>query len=252
MGIKVHPSTLRLTECSGERKEITITPTIPVKKDEFLGQNYLEISFSVPEGFTLSQCKVQLSETTPVKVSIVADCKSYSGDGLDKFIMPEIEGAHSRFWNSVMKLPSVWISVVGSSDRVQRCRTYTDPHYESFGGQSFTFMGHGDFILYKNKKRFFEVHTRQWVCSTNADTCNCGAVLRDHNNVIEFNCCNGNLHYDQTTPVRVRVRSKNRLSPGISVTQTLEGFNSKYIVSTRYGHGVKCACFCFSSVLDCI
>jgi len=105
---KVHPSTLRLTECSNESKEITITPTIPVKRDPHQ-QKYLQISFSVPKGFSLRQCKVELSETTPVKVTVVADCKSYIADGLDKFILPEIEGTHSQFWNSVMKLPSVWV-----------------------------------------------------------------------------------------------------------------------------------------------
>ena len=62
-------------------------------------------------------------------------------------------------------------------------------------------------------------------------TCNCGLVLRDHNDVIEFNCCNERLYYDLVTPMRVKVRSKQRLSPGISITQTRITFNSEYKVS---------------------
>ncbi|XP_022804686.1 von Willebrand factor D and EGF domain-containing protein-like, partial [Stylophora pistillata] len=105
-----------------------------------------------------------------------------------------------------------------------------DPHYESFLPSWFSFMGQGDFILYRNAERNFEVHTRQWVCSEFAETCNCGAVIRDHNDVIEFNCCNENRYFDRTTPIRVKVRSEKRLAPGISITQTISGFNSKYLI----------------------
>ena len=59
-------------------------------------------------------------------------------------------------------------------------------------------------------------------------------VLRDRNDVIEFNCCNEYLDYDQVTPIRVRVRSKKRLAPGISIRQTLTGFNSKYRVNYSF------------------
>ena len=71
----------------------------------------------------------------------------------------------------------------------------------------------------------------QWICSDTADTCNCGTVLRDHNDVIEFNCCNENLHFDHTSPIRVKVRSRKRLAPGIHITQTFSGFYSEYVVS---------------------
>ena len=56
-------------------------------------------------------------------------------------------------------------------------------------------------------------------------------MLRDHNDVIEFNCCNERLHYDHVTPIRVKVRSKQRLSPGISITQTQMSFYAQYKVS---------------------
>ena len=62
-------------------------------------------------------------------------------------------------------------------------------------------------------------------------TCNCGLVLRDHNDVIEFNCCNEHLRYDRVTAIRVKVRSKQRLSPGISITQTQMSFYAQYKVS---------------------
>jgi len=62
-------------------------------------------------------------------------------------------------------------------------------------------------------------------------------VLRDHNDVIEFNCCNENLYYDHTTPIRYKVRSKKRLAPGISIKQQFPGFYSRYEV--LFPSGVK-------------
>ena len=62
--------------------------------------------------------------------------------------------------------------------------------------------------------------------------CNCGAVLRDHNDVIEFNCCNDHMVRDGRTPLRVKIRSEKCLSPGISITKLQPGVrNAKYQVS---------------------
>ena len=78
---------------------------------------------------------------------------------------------------------------------------------------------------------YFQVHTRQWACGGSGVTCNCGLALRDHNDVIEFNCCNKRLYFDRVTPIRVKRRSKGGLSPAISVTQTQMSFYAQYEVS---------------------
>ena len=64
-------------------------------------------------------------------------------------------------------------------------------------------------------------------------TCICGVVLRDHNDVIEFNSCNDllKLDYSNPTPLRVRIRSKKCLSPGISIKNIIPGANAQYEVS---------------------
>ncbi|KAJ7392897.1 hypothetical protein OS493_008134 [Desmophyllum pertusum] len=92
-------------------------------------------------------------------------------------------------------------------------------------------MGLGDYILYKNTERNFEVQTRQWACNNEKTiSCNCGAVLRDHNDVIEFNCCNKNRKRDETTPITVKIRSNKCLAPGISIKKLIPGINGKYEV----------------------
>ncbi|XP_067040326.1 neurogenic locus notch homolog protein 1-like [Acropora muricata] len=100
-------------------------------------------------------------------------------------------------------------------------------------------MGHGDFRLYKNSERYFEVQTRQWTCNGGV-TCNCGVVLRDHNDVIEFNCCNDLMKRDEKTPIRVKIRSNKCLSPGISIKKSQPGVTSaKYQVMFPSGAKVE-------------
>ena len=89
---------------------------------------------------------------------------------------------------------------------------------------------------------YLQVHTRQWACDNQPFpkgghngagriSCNCGAVLRDHNDVIEFNCCNQLMVRDRRTPITVKIRSKKCLSPGISIKKVIPGVNGKYEVS---------------------
>ena len=77
-----------------------------------------------------------------------------------------------------------------------------------------------------------KVQTRQWSCNGGV-TCNCGVVLRDHNDVIEFNCCNDLMTRDETTPIRVKIRSNKCLSPGISIKKSQPG-----VTSTKYQVGL--------------
>ena len=78
----------------------------------------------------------------------------------------------------------------------------------------------------------FQVQTKQWGCNREGITCNCGVIIRDHNDLISFSCC-GNppkLHRDNLTPISVDIPRKKCLAPGIAITQLIKGFNSKYEV----------------------
>lgn len=56
-------------------------------------------------------------------------------------------------------------------------------------------------------------------------------MLRDHNDVIEFNGCNDFLKQDKITPLIVKIKSKKCLAPGISIKKMIPGVsNAKYEV----------------------
>lgn len=77
------------------------------------------------------------------------------------------------------------------------------------------------------------MQTRHWACNRlrNDISCNCGVVLRDHNDVIEFNCCNGLLNQDGLSALTVKIKSKKCLAPGITIKNKNPGSNSQYEVS---------------------
>ena len=82
-------------------------------------------------------------------------------------------------------------------------------------------------------KSFNKVHTRQWTCGSTV-TCICGVVVRDHNDVIEFNCCNDIMERVDTTPIIVKIRSKKCLAQGISIKKVVTGIkDAQYEVSLK-------------------
>ena len=61
--------------------------------------------------------------------------------------------------------------------------------------------------------------------------CNCVVAIRDHNDLIRFSCCNPpKMRQDKSTPISVEIPGAKCVAPGISLTQLIKGFNSKYEV----------------------
>jgi len=239
-GIQVYPraTTFTLTTCSLSITSFTITPTIPARRDR--NGQWPKISFWLPEEIQLinndDQCVIELRETESVLVEIKTTCPATGvSEGL-KAIVPHISDLHfSNVWRTDVGLPTIWVRVVTPVETLHKCTSVTDPHYTALSpggnGGYFDFMGLGDYILYRNTERNFEVQTRQWACNTDKTvSCNCGAVLRDHNDVIEFSCCNDLLTRDFITPITVKIRSKKCLAPGISIKNIIQGVNGEYEV----------------------
>ncbi|XP_068690355.1 uncharacterized protein [Montipora foliosa] len=221
-GLKVHPTVLNLEACNldHDHHTITITPTIPVRKTT---RGLPKLTFRTPREVTiLTGCQIDLKpDVEPVEISVKALCGQKVSEGL-KLVIPKILQRNSLFWNKDVGLPTIWVHVRAKKE-IEQCKSWGDPHYRTLQpltfGPQFHFYGKGDFVLYKNTERYFEVQTRQWSCG-GSFTCNCGVVIRDHNNVIEFNSCNVLLERDSSSPLRVKIRSEKCLSPGISIKKT--------------------------------
>ncbi|XP_074620014.1 uncharacterized protein LOC141878864 isoform X2 [Acropora palmata] len=244
-GIHVSPTTLLISECKDPFfHEITLTPTIPVRRNSM--EKALSVTFYLPKGLWLvnkEKCSVQLEGTKSVTVKVGATCTTLYG--LKKFsvITPKItnDPSESKFWG-FFGLPTIWVTVLQKNQPLHKCMSVTDPHilvlHKVDGPQRWhDFYGHEEYLLYRNQERNFEVQTKQWACNRQGITCNCGVVIRDHNDLISFSCC-GNppkAHRDDFTPVSVDIPRKKCLAPGITITQLIKGFNTKYEVIVPTG-----------------
>ncbi|XP_068690657.1 uncharacterized protein [Montipora foliosa] len=244
-GIKVSPATLRLRPCGRQPYEhtITIQPSIPVRQNA--RGEYINGSIAKPDVINLEDnfCEFVLKDRNPVAIKVSVDCPLPHYDGRERAIVVEVSLGNDEFW--VHSVRTIWVTILRS--HVERCKSYTDPHYFAMDrldiDRPFDFFGHGDFVLYKNTEKNFEVQTRQWYCNHGEITCNCGVVLRDHNDVIEFSCCNKELTHEaltQPTPLQIKIRSKKCLRPGISVVKSeIKGSNIDYEVVFPTGVKVK-------------
>ena len=100
--------------CALSTEEITITPTIPIRRDKFRGLP--KISFWTPPDVDLldtkSSCQIELQEgTNSITVKIKAACKQGGVTQGLQAIIPEISYTHSRVWKNV-GLPTIWVCVV--------------------------------------------------------------------------------------------------------------------------------------------
>ena len=100
--------------CALSAEEITITPTIPIRRSE---RGLPKIRFWTPPDVDLldtkTSCEIELPEgTNSITVKIKAACKQGGvTQGLQP-IVPEISFANSIFWHpKKVGLPTIWVCV---------------------------------------------------------------------------------------------------------------------------------------------
>jgi len=103
---------LKIIICDSTVKTITITPTIPARKNY---RGWPKISFWLPKEIQLvnrDMCEVQLQGIKPITLDIKATCPEFetgATEGL-KVIVPHISNRHSRwFWNNQPDFPTAWV-----------------------------------------------------------------------------------------------------------------------------------------------
>jgi len=100
--------------CALSMKEITITPTIPIRRTM---RGLPKIMFWTPPDVDLldtkSSCEIELPEgMNSIKVKIKAACKQGGVTQGLQVIVPVISYANSRFWHpKKVGLPTVWVCV---------------------------------------------------------------------------------------------------------------------------------------------
>jgi len=113
VSFQFHPTVVTVESCKLSTEEITITPTIPIRKTDPRGLP--RIRFRAPRDVDLvdtkSSCEIELQEgTNRTTVKIKAACKQGGvSEGL-QVIIPELSYRNSLFWDrGNVDLPKIWV-----------------------------------------------------------------------------------------------------------------------------------------------
>uniref|UniRef100_A0A8C5NAQ0 Uncharacterized protein n=2 Tax=Gouania willdenowi TaxID=441366 RepID=A0A8C5NAQ0_GOUWI len=206
-GLKFSPESLHIAE-NGEEHEVIVHSSVPIPCfSSDLGQPCgvsLGLSTNDPDSLgheasnvVLSVCQVEVKPNacnsgscgeTRFRVTAVSD---FTRDGNRPSLIGAVPGSTApRLWRNYKPTP---LKVMVQDVPTSICYSLTDPHIITLDGRRYENHQTGTFVLYQSLGREFEVHTRQWDCSSRhySVACNCGFAAREGNEVAIFDMCSG-------------------------------------------------------------
>ncbi|XP_054632729.1 von Willebrand factor D and EGF domain-containing protein [Dunckerocampus dactyliophorus] len=203
-GLKFSVKSLHIAE-NGEEHEVSISSTVPLSCYD-INKCGVTLVLSVQEpdhlghevsNVALSTCQVELRPTACNKgicaraTFFVTAVTDFTRDGNRISLISVALGAGvPRLWRGYMPTS---LKVTVQEVPTSICYSLTDPHVITLDGRRYDNHQTGTFLLYRSLSRDFEVHSRQWDCSSRhyAVACGCGVAAREGNDVAIFDMCNG-------------------------------------------------------------
>uniref|UniRef100_A0A7M4FTV1 von Willebrand factor D and EGF domains n=1 Tax=Crocodylus porosus TaxID=8502 RepID=A0A7M4FTV1_CROPO len=220
------PQSLQIAE-DGKEHVLTILSTIPITCQDQGGICKITLQLSTEDSgkcFTyyniaLSTCHVDLqqmpcTEGSCARASLtVTAVTDFAQDGNRiSYIRAEPVKSNDLFWRAYIPKDAKVDLPTGN------CYSFTDPHVTTFDGRRYDNYKIGTFILSKSLARVFEVHVRQWDCGSHhhAVACNCGVAVREANDIVVLDMCNGQFH--ETRP-QLSIKS-TEASPRVKIMKS--------------------------------
>ncbi|KAK7467891.1 hypothetical protein BaRGS_00036866, partial [Batillaria attramentaria] len=237
-GIHVSPGTIEVSEGKSEQN-VTLTSTIPILCNHDFDcciQIKLDVNGRSNEARVIHKCRYLMCSTdwngarkeAVIKVPIIA-ARDQVLDR-DKQLLLEFEelrdnaGGNYATVFAQYRLPAVTVHVKDAD--IGHCSITNDPYLKNLAGRSFTFQRLGDFTLFRNPARDFEVQVRTGPCvhSTNLPgTCVCGVAVREKDDVVYAYSC-GAVDWDGYWHVReLRLVQPREISEGTVVKRSSDG-----------------------------
>uniref|UniRef100_A0A3B4EI62 Uncharacterized protein n=1 Tax=Pygocentrus nattereri TaxID=42514 RepID=A0A3B4EI62_PYGNA len=236
-GIKFVPDVLQIRE-DGKEHMLSVHSTVPIfcygsepnrpcRLTLQLGIHDPDSLVAAAPNVALSSCQLELVSQQcldgacahgSVTVTAVTD---FSRDGnRPSLLTARPAGVGPRLWRGYTPT-AMQISV--QDVPTSSCYSLTDPHVLTFDGRRFENQQTGTFVLYKAIGRVFEVHSRQWDCGSRhyPVSCTCGLAVREDNEVVTFDMCNGQL---QETRPQLSIKSLGPASSNhVKIHETHQG-----------------------------
>ncbi|XP_056157554.1 von Willebrand factor D and EGF domain-containing protein [Lampris incognitus] len=206
-GLKFSPESLQIAEDSKEH-EVTIHSTVPLPcaGPRHVHQCGVSLTLSIHDPDSLGQeapnvalttCQVEIQPTPCEDRScgraafILKAVTDFTRDGNRPSLISALPTSSApRLWRSYAPAP---LKVTVQDVPTSMCHSLTDPHVITLDGRRYENHQTGTFVLYRSLAREFEVHARQWDCGSRhyAVACSCGVAVREGNEVVVFDMCNG-------------------------------------------------------------
>ncbi|XP_063068884.1 von Willebrand factor D and EGF domain-containing protein-like [Engraulis encrasicolus] len=235
-GIKFFPESLHIRE-DGREHQVSVFSTVPIschgagqpgptqQCKVTLGMSVHDQDSRVQEApnVALSSCQLELMPTAATTTGaacgpegcaqgtlLLTATTDFTRDGnRASLVTPQPTRSTPRLWRSYRPDP---LKVTVQDVPTATCYSLTDPHVITFDGRRYDNHQTGTFVLYRSLSREFEVQARHWDCGSRhyAVACSCGVAVREGNDLVTFDMCNGQL---QETRPHLSVKSLSKTTP---------------------------------------
>ncbi|KAK7484233.1 hypothetical protein BaRGS_00024482 [Batillaria attramentaria] len=117
------------------------------------------------------------------------------------------------------EISSVQIDVV--DDEAKVCSVDTSLNIFGLSRNRFGLRRVGDYTIYQNTQRYFEVQIRSWLCFPAVVTCVCGVAVREYDDLIVIDGCKDSYYAQNMASPEIKTFRK--LRPGVSIKQATDG-----------------------------
>ncbi|XP_062384549.1 von Willebrand factor D and EGF domain-containing protein [Sardina pilchardus] len=226
LGETFFPESLHIRE-DGKEHQVSVHSTVPIPCHGAGQSHQCKVTLTVnvhdqdsrvqeAPNVALSSCQLELLPTTcgpdgcAQGTLLLTATTDFTRDGnRASLVTPQPTRGSPRPWRSYRPDP---LKVMVQDVPTATCYSLTDPHIITFDGRRYDNHQTGTFVLYRSLSRVFEVQSRQWDCGSRhyAVACNCGVAVREGNDLVTFDMCNGQL---QETRPHMSIKSLSKTTP---------------------------------------
>ncbi|KAK7484234.1 hypothetical protein BaRGS_00024483 [Batillaria attramentaria] len=240
-GIRPEENHLTITEAE-ELRNVTLSSTVPILcQDTNLGEDEsccvpidLRVNGPRPDKVQAANscswplCKSRWNDARkeariPIPLSTSKD-KITDAAGTDlllKFHKLKAAPQHGSYLAVFddYEISSVQIEVLDAEGKT--CSLTSDPHVRGLNRNYFNLYTVGDYTIYQNTDRYFEVQVRTWPCWRESVTCVCGVAVREYDDLIVIDGCDKSYYANGMAAPEIKTRRE--LRQGVSVMQATDG-----------------------------
>ncbi|KAK7484265.1 hypothetical protein BaRGS_00024514, partial [Batillaria attramentaria] len=242
-GIRPDREILEVSEKEGPQN-ITLTSTVPMVCDHdrsccltlALDIDGPKNNLAIPNSCQYNLCSTDwnnATNTASVTIPVLASRDNIKdGDkSLEIHFNPVLTAGGGSYLAAFDTHQIAPVKVVAKDEITQTCSGTGDPHFHGMEySRTFHLFDVGDYTLYQNPDRNFEVQVRTWPCGSSRHrvACICGLAIREQSDVVRISQCDQRYGDRHTSPVitslRRRLREFTRIqrsSDGHHITVTM-------------------------------